>query len=290
MWGFLRPAIRSPYAAIVMADWPNTVEVQAQWREAVARLYELTRGDRPRERVEGCRHCVTEDQERELAALDRATGPPEVIDYYGFKALTTWGDERDFRWFMPRLFELFVNFPAGVTTADVLAGKIVMAGLDGWPRHERDAVHAAYRALWRLWVHGPRIVRRRQRRRRAIAAFRPDPYEILVGAVTVGLDGGALLEELFARAADTQAVAEDCVDLAELVGHYFLAPEPADCPCDPERVVARCFMADSTIAHLRRLADRWAGDDVGRRMRDIAEHLHREAPTAAGPRASTPHA
>ena len=45
--------------------------------------------------------------------LDRATGPPEVIDYYGFKALTTWGDERDFRWFMPRLFELLVSYPAG---------------------------------------------------------------------------------------------------------------------------------------------------------------------------------
>jgi hypothetical protein len=69
-----------------------------------------------------------------------------------------------------------------------------------------------------------------------------------------------------------------------------LAPEPADDPCDPERVVARCFVADSTIAHLRRLADRWAGDDVGRRMRDIAEHLHREAPTVAVQRASAPHA
>ena len=60
-----------------------------------------------------CGHSVTDREKREFAGLDRATGPPEVIDYYGFKALTTWGDERDFRWFMPRLFELLVSYPAG---------------------------------------------------------------------------------------------------------------------------------------------------------------------------------
>src|SRR5918911_1370321 len=84
----------------VVSEWPSTADVEAHWRDAVARLYDLTRGDRPGDRVEGCSHCVTDREERELAGLDRAIGPPEVIDYYGFKALTTWGDERAFRWFM----------------------------------------------------------------------------------------------------------------------------------------------------------------------------------------------
>jgi hypothetical protein len=70
----------------------------------------------PHERVEGCRQCVTDREERELAGVDRATGTAGVIDDFGFKALTTWRDERDFRRFMPRLFALRVSFPAGVST------------------------------------------------------------------------------------------------------------------------------------------------------------------------------
>src|SRR3954454_7912183 len=204
---------------LMAADLPAAGDVEAAWRAVIARLYELTEGDRPGERVEGCTHCRSEWQERELAEADRATAPAWLIDDFGSSAMLTWGDERDFRWFMPRLFEMLVTNPQGVTTAERFALTICMAGLDDWPDEDFDAVQSAYRALWRRLVHGPRPMRRRRLTRRMVAAPRPDPRAFLPGAPLVGFAGRGWPEELFPAAAGSRAAAEDCAALAEWVAY-----------------------------------------------------------------------
>src|SRR3954464_8258629 len=137
------------------AEVPAAADVEAAWRAVIARLYELTEGDRPGERVEGCTHCRSEWQERELAEGDRATAPAWLIDDFGSSAMLTWGDERDFRWFMPRLFEMLVANPQAVTTAERLALPICMAGphgLHGGPRR------LARRGLRRRAIRVPRAL------------------------------------------------------------------------------------------------------------------------------------
>lgn len=268
------------------AELPAAGDVEAAWRAVIARLYELTEGDRPGERVEGCTHCRSEWQERELAEVDRATAPAWLIDDFGSSAMLTWGDERDFRWFMPRLFEMLVTDPQGVTTAERLALTICMAGLDDWPDEDFDAVQSAYRALWRRLVHGPRAMRRRRLTRRMVAAPRPDPRDVLTGAAIVGLDVPALLDELFAAAAGSRAAAEDCAALAEWVAYDF-EHALSDNAWPGERDVAVGFLAESTIAGLERLADGWAGEHIGKRLRDVAEHFARDGRSGAGARAST---
>lgn len=84
-----------------------------------------------------------------VARLRELTG--EDIGPYSGWALTTVGNDRDYRHFLPRILELAVTEPFWMgTEPPVLAGKLQMADWKSWPAAERAAVtgfiHAAFDA------------------------------------------------------------------------------------------------------------------------------------------------
>ncbi|WP_125432892.1 hypothetical protein [Hymenobacter metallilatus] len=66
---------------------------------------------------------------------------------YAFKAITTWGNAADFRYFLPRLLELLLC-PDSELEKDAFFDKMLYAGWDGWPEAEKGAVRQVLRAWW----------------------------------------------------------------------------------------------------------------------------------------------
>jgi hypothetical protein len=138
-------------------------DLERATRAAIAGLYQAF-AHRPRAPIQGCPCCVAPADSAQLARLAREDVPIELADRYARKAITTWGDEADFRWYLPRLAELIAR---GDLTVDLLAEKLPYGGWASWPDPQRAAVIDFLDALWEA-------------------------------AVADGVDGSAALEDLLA--------------------------------------------------------------------------------------------
>ncbi|QKG24014.1 hypothetical protein [Actinomadura verrucosospora] len=116
------------------------------YSEAVGALYAaFTDVPRPA-RVHGCPCCVADGEDRPLLARpprDLAAGD---LARYAAKALNTWGDEDDLRYFAPRLLELAADDAFAYPDPEIVFGKLARAGWERWP--QRDAVAAFLDAFW----------------------------------------------------------------------------------------------------------------------------------------------
>lgn len=94
--------------------------------------------------LEGCPHCVSFEESAALrrAPLRKLGGE---LQRYLFKAMTTWGTVDDFKYFVPRLLELY----ASGTDAWLLRDKLAYANWRAWPEPERRAVEDYLQAEWR---------------------------------------------------------------------------------------------------------------------------------------------
>jgi hypothetical protein len=117
---------------------------------AVARLYQAF-GQRPRAAIQGCPCCVDPADSAAMARLAREDVPLELASRYAFKAMSTWGDEADFRWYLPRIAELVAR---GGLELDLLTGKLTYGSWTRWPEPEQAALVAFLDAWWSRAVAG----------------------------------------------------------------------------------------------------------------------------------------
>jgi hypothetical protein len=125
--------------------------------EAVEKLYQVFSTYPLNLEMDHCPHCVFfEDIERitnrplrELSAQD--------LEEYSRKAMTTWGDNRDFRHFLPRLFELLPHPSEALLDPETIFGKLNYGEWSEWPEEERKAIIEYCDKLWRyvLSSRGP---------------------------------------------------------------------------------------------------------------------------------------
>lgn len=119
--------------------------------DAIEDLYRVFAGYRLGDHVEGCPHCVTAADHgriysRPLRALTAAD-----LNRYAYKAMSTWGDVRDFRHFLPRLLELTVSGdPDWSVDTEVVLGKLAYANWSTWPLEEQAAVRSLLRRRWSI--------------------------------------------------------------------------------------------------------------------------------------------
>ena len=159
---------------------------------------------------------------------------PQDVQAYARHALTTWGDDREFRHYLPRLFELLTEGPHCLDV-ELLIGKLDPEWTT-WPEDERSALLRFLDALWdwALETYPDKIAAR----------------DILRGLGALGRDLGPFLERW--RHAKSHASG---VQLASFVLYEepdLRAGAPVQSfwrPNDPEQV-SRFLLAPETRAKL----------------------------------------
>ena len=95
-----------------------------------------------------CRHCVGEDEIRVLCEIPLEDLSAEQLRRFAWKAGGTWGDDRDWLHFVPRILELFA---LGALDDPTLLGKTLgrlKTAAAGWPAEDRAVVESYPFALW----------------------------------------------------------------------------------------------------------------------------------------------
>jgi hypothetical protein len=116
---------------------------QAHARLATVFANYLLRGN-----ADGCPCCVS--------ATDHAELQSGNLRRYAFKAMTTWGDEANFKHFLPAMLSALTPdsdyYPStihgGACDLQCFAGKLAYAQWQAWPAEEQQAVLACLRAWW----------------------------------------------------------------------------------------------------------------------------------------------
>jgi hypothetical protein len=104
-------------------------------------LYEAFEAYPLKERIDCCPHCELDAAERRLHARPLRELTWTDLGIFSFKALTAFGDEDDFRHFLPRLLELYVVDHAGAPyTLFMLCHKLDLAKWTTWPADEVAAI------------------------------------------------------------------------------------------------------------------------------------------------------
>ncbi len=158
----------------------------------------------------GCPHCVSEEEMARLTATPLRAHTGESLGRYAFKAMTTWGVESDFKYFLPRILELFPFQDLDAVSPELVARKIFDAGWKDWPEEERVAVRAYVEAVWDLLLT------------HEVGSLLLQAEDVLGWAVRLIGDVGPLLstwERTSTQAAD--------VHLARLVEAFGYTPERA---------------------------------------------------------------
>ena len=98
--------------------------------------------------VDFCAHCVTSEQVAALHAAPLREIPAKTIGRLLAKGITTWGDERYFRHFIPRLLELTVAGELNAFSVEVYLPRKLAGCLAAGPADEQAAVDRFLAAWW----------------------------------------------------------------------------------------------------------------------------------------------
>ncbi|MEV0203457.1 hypothetical protein [Nonomuraea sp. NPDC050691] len=117
-------------------------------RTALDHLYAtFSRHPLPEDTV-ACDHCVSPEQVRAARTGPLRSLSAEALEPYAWNH-STWGDEADFKHYLPRLLELLITEEMdGWFVGPILAGRTA-THWGSWPDDERGAVVAAVGAWWR---------------------------------------------------------------------------------------------------------------------------------------------
>lgn len=116
--------------------------------ETTERLYETFAPYRIGDDFVGCDCCVSAERSTKLAETPLRKLTYEDMEHYASKAMSTWGDVRHFKHFLPRLFELAIEHRDKFLDLAVVFGKLRYAHWQTWPPREVACVDEYLRAYW----------------------------------------------------------------------------------------------------------------------------------------------
>lgn len=97
--------------------------------------------------MEGCPCCVSGTDKAHIHSKPLRDLDGNDLSRYAFKAITTWGNTRDFKHYLPRIFELLATTHL-LTDTFVVLGKLEYAQWQEWPGEEKRAVTGFLLAWW----------------------------------------------------------------------------------------------------------------------------------------------
>jgi hypothetical protein len=122
--------------------------VSAELRAAIERLYEVFAVYPLRPMIDGCSHCVSEDEVQRLRSQPLRELDDDDLRPIASSVILTWGDARDLRHLLPRLFELIAHDDNALFGPEMLVSSLRFAKWREWPEQEQDVVEAFLHAVW----------------------------------------------------------------------------------------------------------------------------------------------
>ena len=119
---------------------------------SIEQVYKEFADVRKPHQVFGCSCCTDPQHLIRLAAQPLRSIGSHDIGFYGFKAVTTIGDGRDYLYFLPRILELSVGSDCFPDLA-ITAGKIAATNWQQWPPSRRKAVVCLFREIIERILH-----------------------------------------------------------------------------------------------------------------------------------------
>src|SRR5262245_52533685 len=118
-------------------------------RRAIETLYEVFGCYGLKSKMDLCPDCELDAAEASLRTRPLQTLTWKDLGVYPFKAMTTFGDESDFKHFLPRILELYaVDYGGALWDLAVIFKKLNYASWRSWPDNETRAVRGFVTA-WR---------------------------------------------------------------------------------------------------------------------------------------------
>ena len=129
------------------------MDEQVALHEAIEGLYATFASYPLRHPVVGCPCCVSRaDQELIASKVLRQLNGYD-LERFVWKAMSTWGDENDFRHFLPRVLELMSDVRERRDLPDlfIIFRKLCSGHWELWPQQEQEAITTYLLAFWR-WI------------------------------------------------------------------------------------------------------------------------------------------
>lgn len=102
--------------------------------------------------IEGCPCCVSDSDKSTLHSKPLRELEDEDLSRFAFKAMTTWGDVNDYKYYLPRIFELASQRKLIVDTFVILR-KLEYAKWKQWEPKEQKAINEFLIAWWNYDVN-----------------------------------------------------------------------------------------------------------------------------------------
>jgi len=124
--------------------------------EAIEQLYSVFAPCHLGNDFAGCPCCVTPRQSAALAAKPLRQLTTKDLEHYATKAITTWGNVRHFKHFLPRLLELSSEQESGDSRLwEGVFERLGYANWESWPPAEQTAVKEFLLHLWKHYLNLP---------------------------------------------------------------------------------------------------------------------------------------
>jgi len=125
--------------------------------DAIDNLYAVFAHCRIGDDFTGCDCCVDAKHSARLAASPLHELTYDDLERYSRKAISTWGNSRHFKHFLPRLLELTIDHRDDFFDLAIVFGKLKYAQFDEWPERERGSVDRFFDEYWKNQLADPII-------------------------------------------------------------------------------------------------------------------------------------
>ncbi|MEM9187748.1 MAG: hypothetical protein AAGF12_01130 [Myxococcota bacterium] len=118
--------------------------------DAIDAMYRTFARYRRSDAPSGCPCCVSAQDQGQLRGTLR-TLTSEQLGRFAFKAMTTWGDVDDYKYYLPRIFELARDEPSACPiglSPWLMGSKLRYGNWKEWPSSEQAAVYDGFGALF----------------------------------------------------------------------------------------------------------------------------------------------
>jgi hypothetical protein len=124
--------LQKPYAQAAMTTLTPALTA------AIEALYVTFKRPHP-SRVDGCPCCWKDKENQALMVTPPREMTPDQLSRYSAKVFTTVGGLSDYKYFLPRIFELTAA-ESGWPDTEIVLGKLKLAEWQYWPKEEHRAV------------------------------------------------------------------------------------------------------------------------------------------------------